>query len=166
MSSVFVFYALSAAITLCSLLVVGLKNPVSAAIALVVDLFLLAGMYAIQGAEFAAAIQVIVYAGAIVVLFVFVIMLLNLDSAALVEKRRPFFEYMSGFFVVVGFGALMCKLWPSVTGATIEDVFKGDNTKEVALVLFTKYLWPFELASILILVGIVASVTIVSKKRG
>src|SRR4051812_17487825 len=74
------FHALAGLITLCSLMVICSRNPVTSAVFLVLDLLCMAGLYAQMDAHFVAAIQVLVYAGAIVVLFVFVIMLLNLST--------------------------------------------------------------------------------------
>ncbi len=166
-----IFYILAALITLCSVMVITSRNPVSAAIFLVGDLFLLAALYASMDAHFVAAIQVLVYAGAIVVLFIFVIMLLNLAP----ETRRHFTvaapEVGAIMLTVLGFiviGFMLALEEPSgITGdATNEAIAAaGGNTMAVAMALFTKYLWPFELASFLILLAMIASIVIAKKDK-
>jgi len=166
-----IFYVFALLITACSLAVVTSRNPVTSAVFLVVDLFCLAGLYAMMEAHFIAAIQVLVYAGAIVVLFMFVIMLLNLEPG---HRDRRFLSAPEIFVLlmtVVGFlviGVMLALGEPTgissdMTPEKIEAA--GGNTYAVGMVLFTKYLWPFELASILILLAIVASVVIAKKDK-
>jgi NADH-quinone oxidoreductase subunit J len=167
-----VFHLFAALITLCSLMVVLSKHPVKSAVFLVVDLFLLAGLYATLESHFVAAIQVLVYAGAIVVLFVFVIMLLNLQPEQL--KGLRFSAVEAGTLVISLVGFLI----------TVAATFKGDqtglgdgsldpvaieaaggNTFVVAMKLLTNFIWPFELASVLILMAIVAAIVIAKKDK-
>lgn len=169
MGQLFLFYALASVIALCSVLVVTLKNPVTSAVSLVMTLFFLAGIYAMQGAEFIAAIQVIVYTGAILVLFMFVIMLLNLDPHELGEKTsKSLSEWLVLFGIILGFLIFAVK---SLFNHELTQLSKlplvpdQDNTMEMGMLLFTKYLWPFELASVLILLAVVASVVIAKKKK-
>lgn len=166
-----IFYVFALLITACSLAVVTSRNPVTSAVFLVVDLFCLAGLYAMMEAHFVAAIQVLVYAGAIVVLFMFVIMLLNLEPD---HKDRRFLtapEIGVLLMTIVGFlaiGILLALGEPTGISSdmTPEKIAEaGGNTYAVGMVLFTKYLWPFELASILILLAIVASVVIAKKDK-
>jgi len=165
------FLALAALITAFSIGVITARNPVTSAVNLVGTLFCLAGVYAMIGADFIAAIQVIVYAGAIMVLFMFVIMLLNLPADALKEPRLPLSEMAVLLITVTAFAGLgWALLAASPTGMSdgltpeaIENV--GGNTYAVGMTLFTKFLWPFELASMLILLAIIASIVIAKKKR-
>ncbi len=165
-----VFHTLAALITLASLLVVLSTNAVKSALFLVLDLFLLAALYASMDAHFVAAIQILVYAGAITVLFVFVIMLLNLKA----DKEKSFafspVEGTSIVLMVIGFIIASALIFrgeiPSLgsnqlTSLEIEKL--GGNTQVVALRLMTKYIWPFEIASFLILLAIVASIVIAKK---
>ena len=164
-----VFYAFAGLVTLCSLMVVVSRNPVSGAIFLVMDFFLLAGIYALMEAHFVAVIQVLVYAGAIVVLFLFVIMLLNLQPEQLQKVRISPVEGLVLAFTVLGFGIISLMVLAgetpeaigSLTAENIEQA--GGNTFVLGKVLFVEYLWPFELASILILLAMVASITIAKK---
>lgn len=171
MSQQIFFYIFAALVTMCSVVVVTARNPITAAVFLVFDLFLLAGIYAMMEAHFVATIQVLVYAGAIVVLFLFVIMLLNLGD----EERAKFRLSMPDVvmigitalsFVIVAF--LIARVPPvAQVGEMTPDAVAaaGGNTYAVGMVLFTKYLWPFELASILILLAMVASVVIAKKDK-
>lgn len=164
-----IFYAFAALIALCSLMVVTSRNPVTSAIFLVLDLFLLAGVYAMMEAHFVAVIQVLVYAGAIVVLFMFVIMLLNLSPEGRERLRIPVSELGVLLLTVLGFLAIGIMLavgeTPVAPGEMTSQAIAlaGGNTYAVGMVLFTKYLWPFELASMLILLAIIASVVIAKK---
>lgn len=172
MSQLILFYTFAFFITLCSVMVVLSRNPVSSAMFLVGDLFLLAGLYAMLDAHFMAAIQVLVYAGAIVVLFIFVIMLLNLgpnDAGRHLRISAPEVGMLVittiGFFVIA---IMMIGREPAgmVGDMPTEAIVKaGGNTYAVGMVLFTKYLWPFELASMLILLAIVASIVIAKKDK-
>jgi NADH-quinone oxidoreductase subunit J len=171
MTQVHLFYVFAALVTFCSVMVVGSRNPVTSAVFLVFDLFLLAGIYAMMEAHFVAAIQVLVYAGAIVVLFVFVIMLLNLkeEDAGGLRLSVPDVVMMgiTGLsFVIVAFLVARVPSLATVGEMTPEAIAAaGGNTYVVGMVLFTKYLWPFELASILILLAMVASVVIAKKEK-
>lgn len=170
MGELVVFGALAGLMVLCSLMVVIARNPVASAIFLVGDLFSLACVYALLGAHFVAAIQILVYAGAIMVLFVFVIMLLNLQPEALRGATFAAGEIGVLFLTIVGFLVIGWKIANGYAGGvkgnmsleTIEQA--GGNTYVVGMELFTKYLWPFELASILILLAIIASI-VIAKKR-
>ena len=160
-----VLFYIFAGIAVCSsACVVLLKNPVTAAMMLVLDLCVLAAIYTLQGAEFAAAIQIIVYAGAIVILFTFVIMLLNLRQEEAGHTRLgP--KVLTIAFVTIGFGVLLCKLVGTQALSSVPTALPAetDNTYEVGMTLFTRYLWPFELSSLLILLAVIASIVIARK---
>jgi NADH-quinone oxidoreductase subunit J len=166
------FHAMAALITLVSLCVVASRHPVKSAVFLVVDLFLLAGIYASLDSHFVAAIQVLVYAGAILVLFLFVIMLLNLQPEQLKGLRFSAIEAGTLMISLIGFlitAFAILRGKPTGLGdgsmepAAIEAA--GGNTFVVAMKLLTEYIWPFELASILILLAIVAAIVIAKKDK-
>jgi NADH-quinone oxidoreductase subunit J len=166
MGELIVFYSLALLITMSSVVVATARNPVTAAVFLVIDLFLIAGIYALQGAHFVAAIQVIVYAGAILVLFLFVIMLLNLGPDQLGGSKKGAFEYLFMGLTSIAFIAVAVMLWysgPTLLTNTDPVVAGASNTVSLGIKLFSKYLWPFEIASILILLAIVASILIAKK---
>lgn len=168
MGELITFYVLAGIVSFSALMVITQKNPVTAAIFLVGCLFFMAGIYALQGAEFIAAIQVIIYAGAILVLFIFVIMLLNLDPKKLNKKsKNSSLEYFAIFVLTLGFFSLILRNLSSEP-KQLWDIplqFDVDNTFVLGMHLFTNFLWPFELASILILLAIVASIVIAKKDK-
>ena len=166
-----VFHALAGLITLVSLMVVASKHPVKSAVFLVVDLFLLAAVYATLESHFVAAIQVLVYAGAVVVLFLFVIMLLNLQPDQLRGLRFNVPEAVTlvlsliGMFIMIGVSVAGKPTGLGDGSLTVEAVADGGgNTYLVAMKLLTDFIWPFELASVLILLAIVAAVVIAKKE--
>ncbi len=147
-----------------ALMVVLHRNPVYSALGLVSTLFLLAMFFIGLDAHLVAALQIIVYAGAIVVLFLFVIMLLNLQ----VEPRSTAGPPQVGIAAVGGLllaGAILAALRhvPPTAAPTVDAGFGG--TAPLGERLFTAYLLPFELTSILLLVAIVGAV-VLGKKRG
>lgn len=151
------------------ILTVTRRNTVHSAIWLITSLLGVAGLYLLQGAEFLAGVQVILYVGGIMVLFLFVIMLVNLDQVA--KEKRYTSQKWVALAIVAGLGVQA--MWfisrgagrfllgqPSAEGAT-----PGlGNSEQVSRVLFSQYLLPFELASILLLVAIVGAV-VMAKKR-
>jgi NADH-quinone oxidoreductase subunit J len=165
-----VFFYLFVLLTLGGgILTITRRSAVHSAISLIVSLLGVAGLYLLQQAEFLFAVQIVLYVGGIMVLFLFVIMLVNLDQAA---KERQFNRQWA-----VALAAI------AVVGAEIayfmyrgQDAFRlgdsggaalaaaGGNTEALADVLFREYLLPFEIASILLLVAIVGAV-VMAKKR-
>jgi NADH-quinone oxidoreductase subunit J len=169
MISTVLFWLIASFVLLCSLMVVTSRNPVSSAVFLVTDLFFIAALFAQMNAHFIAAIQVLLYAGAIVVLFVFVIMLLNLKKEELQGARMTVPEIGVLLVSIIGFLVIAGLLGAQGSGAAggewSEEAIQqaGGNTVALAMRLFTNYVWPFELASVLILLAIVAAVVIAKK---
>ncbi len=171
MGSVVLFWILAVISVGSAMLVVINKNPVRSALFLVVHFFVLAVLYLTLSAQFIAAVQIIVYAGAIMVLFLFVIMLLNLGAPeALVERggmQGPvaIILTMAFFAALTAAGAVSAGLGPS--RATPETLATGGTVESIGIGLFdgTKpWLFPFEVTSILLLVGIVGAI-ILAKRR-
>ena len=140
------------------------RNPVHSALWLVGTLLSMAGFFVLQGAYLVSAVQVIVYASAIVVLFLFVIMLLDLKE----EQRRKInlFGIVTGTGAVLGLGFLLTRtIWGGDLSQTATPKVIGD-TKTLGLELFTKgqFLLPFEIVSVLLLVAMVG-VILLSKKE-
>lgn len=162
----FMYFAI--AMTGLSLLVVTRKNPVHSVLMMLVLFVHIAGLYLFLNAEFMAAIQIIVYAGAIMVLFLFVIMLLNLRSEESVAK------YQKQWPVSAGIGLIMAAFFVMILGKitvipqlgeySIEAIQSEGSLMTVGKVLYTKYLLPFEIASIILLVAIIGAV-LLAKKR-
>src|ERR1700731_5101368 len=146
------------------------RHPINSALSLVVVMGSLAVEYLLLGAEFVAAVQVIVYAGAIMVLFVFVIMLLNAGEEERTKGSR--IAYIAGF---PGAAAIFCLLSfvflsegktlgnAALAGAHSNIGGLSNNIQEVSTVLFTRLLLPFEVTSVLILVAILGAVVLARK---
>lgn len=148
-----------------ALMVVLGKNPVGCAISLVGHLFFLAAIYAFLGADFTAAIQIIVYAGAIVVLFVFVIMLLNVGPNVQGGLKAHPGELGVLLAAIVTFLIVAFNLVQDTPAVPAQVNSEAGNTVLMARALFSNYLWPFELASLLILLATVASIIIAKKSK-
>ncbi len=140
--------------------VIASRQPVRSALALLLVLGSLAVMYLLLDAQFIAVLQVIIYAGAIVVLFLFVIMLLNAQRGEGPLKALRWQRPVSLLLAVIFLALLGVGLVPGVHGppAPIDPQF--GTAEAVGRTLFTRYLLPFEIASVLLLVGIVAAVVI------
>jgi NADH-quinone oxidoreductase subunit J len=145
------------------------RNAVHSAIALIVSLLGVAGLYLLQQAEFLFAVQIVLYVGGIMVLFLFVIMLVNLDQAA--RERQFNRQWAVALVAVAAVGAQIS--WFLYKGANAFQIAAAQappaagglgNTERIADVLFSEYLLPFEVASVLLLVAVVGSV-MMAKKR-
>ena len=155
--------------------VVGLRTPVHNALSLVAPLFGVAVLYVAQGAYFLAAIQVIVYAGAIVVLFLFVIMLLGVDKVQSLAKERSSATLLLGGALGAGFAvmALVAALagtgWDgAITGEqSVTGVLDSTNDlNQLGEALFTKYVFAFEITSLLLTIAVVGAVVLSRKPKG
>ena len=160
-----VFAVAGAAVLVGALGVVLSSHPVHSALMLVLTLFGVAVLFVAQQAHFLAAVQVIVYAGAIVVLFLFVIMLLGVDRsenlrAEPLRGQRPI-AYLSGAAVIAAIFLLARTAWVSgaqaVAGAASGP---GGNVEKVARSLFTRYLLAFEMTSVLLVIAVVGAVVL------
>ena len=139
------------------------KNPLYAILSLIVTFFSIAALYVLLNAQFLGIVQIIVYAGAIMVLFLYVLMMLNLNAKDESKKHNllKFTGIISAGIIFVGMiGAYK---GVAMTNATTNVDSQIGLTKNLGKLLFNEYVLPFELASILILAGIVGSVLIVKK---
>jgi len=138
------------------------RHPVKSVLALVVSFFSLAICYVLLTAPFIAAIQVIVYAGAILVLFLFVLMLLNIPAEEHRRDTRPIQRFLSGAGILV-FGAMLVALLRDAgvperfTGAAEQAPAKAGEVLPLARLLFSEYLLPFEALSVLLLAALVGA---------
>ncbi len=160
----FVFYPLAALTIAATVGVVATRNPVRSALSLVAALLLLAGFFVGLQAHLIAALQVIVYAGAVMVLFLFVITLLNLQPDPNDSPRPYTMELAVGSAVVIA-GTLGSVLWgavlPAGTDAPLPESF--GTTVELARQLFSRHLVAFELTSVLLLVAVVGAVVLAKR---
>jgi NADH-quinone oxidoreductase subunit J len=161
----FGYYAFT--IIILSLLVVTRKNPVHSVMWMLLLFFHIAGLYLFLNAEFIAAIQVIVYAGAILVLFLFVVLLLNLREE--LSLRQIAGSWPAAAFIVAAlFVAVTAALGAYVQGPlgiySIEAVRSETHTKALGRLMYTEYLFPFEIASLVLLVAVVGAVVLAKRK--
>lgn len=167
-----VFFFLFAGLAIaCSLMVILKKNPVSSAFALVLVFFSFAAIYAMFDAHLIAALQILVYAGAIMVLFIFVIMLLNADAPSFdMGRSHVGMRIAAGIAAVALFGVFTYAFKNSaqilpVGNFTAEKVAAaGGNTRVISELMFSEYILPFELTSVLLLGAIVGAVAIAKRK--
>lgn len=145
-----------------ALLVVTRKHPMSSALCLILTLFAVAALFVLRQAHFLAAIQVIVYAGAVVVLFIFVIMLINVPENRLPVERRTVLRVLgvvaAGLFLLEG-AVLALRLAPSPPSAV-----DAGSVQAVGRALFTDYLLAFEITSVLLLAAVIGAIALAKKK--
>jgi NADH-quinone oxidoreductase subunit J len=158
------FYVFAALTLLCGLLVIAnpfSRNPVTSAMFLVLTIISMSGLFVLLHAFFLAAVQIIVYAGAVLVLFVFVIMLLDLKE----EERRKIklFGLVTAVIAVGGIISALVKSLASVKAGSDDPKLEGD-TFALGKLLFTQYALPFEVVSVLLLVAMIG-VILLSKKK-
>jgi len=141
------------------------KHPISSALSLIGVMGSLAVLYLLLGAEFIAMAQMIVYGGAVMVLFVFVIMLLNAGPEK--TSAKSWFAQIAGLPLLLTFVALVCFLirnaLPSM-GTVKFGSWVGGTAQNIGRMLFTQYLLPFEVISILILISILGAVVLARKE--
>ena len=155
-----IFYFVAAIALLSAGYFVFAKNPLYAILSLIVTFFSIAGMYVLLNAQFLGVIQIIVYAGAIMVLFLYILMMLNLNKEDESKKQN-----INKFVGVLAAGILLVGILGAYKGLTGKEVagnvdFGVGLTKNLGLLLFNEYVLPFEFASVLILAGIVGAVLI------
>jgi NADH-quinone oxidoreductase subunit J len=162
------FYAFAVLVLGGAILTITRKSAVHSAISLIVSLAGVAGLYLLQRAEFLFAVQIVLYVGGIMVLFLFVIMLVNLDQAA--RERQFNRAWWLALACVAGVGVQLIYFLRKGAGAfqiaaPALDAPPGlGNVETIADMLFSEYLLPFEIASLLLLVAVVGSV-VMAKKR-
>ena len=152
-----------------ALMVVIQRNPVVSALYLVLSFVALAGMYVLLAAPFLAAVQVVVYAGAIMVLFTFVIMLLNLRhdiDDGLHHVARRVLGWAFGLALAAIFTQMIRKPWAlgPAGSDTVEALAQAGHAESIGLRLYTDYLFPFEATGLILLVGIIGAVTLAKRR--
>ena len=157
------FAALALIAILSALLVITSPSPIASALYLVVTMFCLAGLYVLLAAPFVAAIQIIVYAGAVLVLILFVIMLLNLRS---IEERISAGWQIAGIAVaslvlIAAFLSIMSGAAVVPSNTALPEGFS--RVSEIGNLLFSKYLYAFEVTSVLLLLAIIGAVALIRK---
>ena len=147
------------------IMVITRKNPVHSALALIVTLLAQASVYLMLYAPFVAGVQIILYAGGIMVLFLFVIMLVSIDRS--IRERQFNSQWVVGLIAATALGGLFIAVYTKGTDIFPEhalSIVESDNTQQVATMLYGQYMFPFEIASLLLLVAIIGAV-VMAKKR-
>jgi len=161
----FFFYLFAAIMVIGGVMVIKRKNPVHSALALIVTLLAQASIYLMLYAPFVAGVQIILYAGGIMVLFLFVIMLVSIERSM---KEQTFnSQRVVGVIAAAALGALFISVYvhgKNIFPEGVPAMGEGDNTQKVASLLYGQYMFSFEIASLLLLVAIIGAV-VMAKKR-
>jgi NADH-quinone oxidoreductase subunit J len=164
-----IFYVFAAILVFASLRVITARNPVHAALFLVLAFFTAAAIWLLLRAEFLAIALVLVYVGAVMVLFLFVVMMLDINLDVL---REGFWKYLPaaatvGALVLVEMVVVLMGRYTGLAGVPAPAAAAADysNTKALGRVLYIDYVYPFELAAVLLLVAIVAAIALTMRKR-
>jgi NADH-quinone oxidoreductase subunit J len=164
-ATTFFFYLLSGLAILGGALVITRRNPVHSALALIMTLLAQAGLYLMLYAPFVAGVQIILYAGGIMVLFLFVIMLVNIEKAQKQEQFNK--QWVVGIAAAAALGVLFVLVYMKGKALFPERALQlpeQSNTQEIAVLLYGQYMFAFEIASLLLLVAIIGAV-VMAKKR-
>jgi len=164
-ATTFFFYFLSGLTLLSAVLVITRKNPVHSALALILGLLAQAGLYLMLYAPFVAGVQIILYAGGIMVLFLFVIMLVNIERSQKEEQFNK--QWLVGILAAGALGGLFVLVYTKGTSlfpAAASLPAESNNTQQVGELLYGQYMFAFEIASLLLLVAIIGAV-VMAKKR-
>ncbi len=158
----FVFFFLSAILVFAALRVITARNPVHAALHLILAFFTCGGIWALLQAEFLAIAIILVYVGAVMVLFLFVVMMLDIN----LDRIQGFWRYLPlgallGILMVLEMAMVLSnKYFQVAASAAVIDSSQISNVKELGRALFSDYVYPFELASIILLVGMIAAIVL------
>jgi NADH-quinone oxidoreductase subunit J len=161
----FFFYLLGGIMLLGGILVITRRNPVHSALALIVTLLAQASIYLMLYAPFVAGVQIILYAGGIMVVFLFVIMLVSIDRAG--KERQVNSQWIVGVIAALALGGLFIAVYAkgsSIFPEHAPSMVENDNTQNIANMLYGQYMFTFEIASLLLLVAIIGAVVMAKKK--
>ena len=169
MFETFLFYAFSAILLLAALRVITARNPVHSAMFLVLSFFTAAGIWLLLRAEFLAIALVLVYVGAVMVLFLFVVMMLDINISPL---REGFIRYLPvgltvAVLIVLEMGLVVGvrHFGPQAVAIPARHAADYSNTRELGAVLYTDYVYPFEIAAVILLVAIIAAIALTMRRR-
>lgn len=159
-----IFYAFAFVAVCSAVSVVTVKNPVRSVLSLVVTFFAMAGIWMILRAEFLSLILLLVYVGAVMTLFLFVVMMLNIDKE---DKRSGFVRYLPFVLAIVVLitGLMITAVGPSYFGVTqmpipAPEPSNYSNIQHLGAILYTDYAYPFEVAGVILLAAIIAAITL------
>ena len=167
------FYALAAVAVAAGFMVISARNPVHSVLFLILTFFTAAGLFVLMGAEFLAMILIVVYVGAVAVLFLFVVMMLDVDF---VQLREGFLQYLpvGGVIGLVMLVELVLILGTAIGGPEVSAGKSGvpipaadqvSNTKALGQVIYTKYVYVFQAAGMLLLIAMVGAIVLTLRRR-
>jgi NADH-quinone oxidoreductase subunit J len=165
MFETWLFYAFAVVLLASGVRVITARNPVHAALFLVLAFFTAAGIWLLLRAEFLAIALVVVYVGAVMVLFLFVVMMLDINLERVREgfwRNLPLALLVGGIMVFEMIAVLANRIWGGTPRATPADY---SNTKELGRVLYTQYAYAFEIAAVILLVAIIAAIALTLRRR-
>ncbi|HAR46210.1 MAG: hypothetical protein A2X56_00820 [Nitrospirae bacterium GWC2_57_13] len=148
-----------------ALLMITRRNPVHSVLFMLLLFFHIAGLFVLLNAEFLAAVQLIVYAGAILILYLFVVMLLNVDRESAAPRANRYWPWLTLFGLLISAEISFLVLrgsFPADAGQQPMTLAVG-SVRDLGIELYTKYLVPFEIASVILLVGLVGAVMLAKK---
>ena len=166
MFETFLFYAFSAILVLAALRVITARNPVHSAMFLVLSFFTAAGIWLLLRAEFLAIALVLVYVGAVMVLFLFVVMMLDINLERLREgfwRNLPLAIVVGGILVFEMVALLARQVFEAAP--TTEQGPGYSNTRELGLLVYTHYAYAFEVSAVILLVAIIAAISLTLRRR-
>ncbi|MBU4203046.1 MAG: NADH-quinone oxidoreductase subunit J [Acidobacteria bacterium] len=160
----FIFFLLSIVCVAAVVFFLISKNPANNALLLILAFTCTGGLFGIMGASFIAVVQIIIYAGAIMILFVFVIMMINVREGIPAEKRK-WTAYLSVAVALVFLAELFLTIRGTLQPAGTAAVEQVSDPTSLGRLLFTSYLYPFEITSVLIIAALVGALVLVKKKE-
>lgn len=160
-----IFFYFAGVIIISAVLMITRRNPVHSVLFMLLLFFHIAGLFVILNAEFLAAVQLIVYAGAILILYLFVVMLLSVDRERQAKRANRFWPWLVGISALIGAEiALLILRGTFSLGAGNQPMrLAGAGVKALGVELYRTYLVPFEIASVILLVGLVGAVVLAKK---
>jgi len=166
------FYLFSSVAVLSALMVISAKNPVHSVLFLILSFVNASGLFVLLGAEFLAMILVVVYVGAVAVLFLFVVMMLDINY---IKLREGFLQYLPfgallGIVLVIELGILfLTDISSNINSSKMPlepRIYDTENTKMIGEILYTKYFYLFQICGIILLVAMIGSITLTLRDKG
>ena len=160
------FFGLATLSVLGAIGLIVFRHPMNGAMSFVVTLISLAGLYALLSAKLMFAVQLIVYAGAIMSLIIFIIMFLNIQNSDLPEENGRGLFFVGGMIVIAPIGMFLYKIVKGLPNCSTDILSNGfGDVKNVGVVLFRNWLLPFEIVSILLLIALIGAVIMAGKRE-
>jgi NADH-quinone oxidoreductase subunit J len=163
------FWVFASILVIAALAMITVRNPVHSALLLVLCFFTSAAIWLLLEAEFLAVVLILVYVGAVMVLFLFVVMMLDINVEEIRARATPH-AFLGGLVAGVVVFEIVAVVWTNSLGTEVAESVASrpanySNTAELGKLLYTQYVYPFELAAVLLLIAIVAAISLTMRKR-